>query len=52
LSAGFTTKTGLYGSNYLLRAAVALVGLGANTPEVTIYGELFDTLPWSASRRY
>jgi hypothetical protein len=33
----FTTKAGRYGSNYLLRAAVSLVGIGANEPNITVY---------------
>jgi len=37
----YTTKAGSYGDQYLLRAAVALVGLGANSPEVAIYAANF-----------
>ncbi|MDK1373685.1 MULTISPECIES: DUF1254 domain-containing protein [unclassified Sinorhizobium] len=34
---GFTTKTGLYGTNYLQRALVTAIGLGANRPQDAIY---------------
>ncbi|WIA39245.1 hypothetical protein OEZ86_005367 [Tetradesmus obliquus] len=34
----YTTKAGTYGSDYILRAAVALVGVGANEPNITVYG--------------
>jgi hypothetical protein len=33
----FTTKTGLYGANYLQRALITWFGLGANRPEDAIY---------------
>jgi len=33
----FTTKTGLYGTNYRIRALVTAIGLGANRPEDAIY---------------
>jgi hypothetical protein len=33
----FTTKTGLYGVNYIQRALVTAIGLGANRPEDAIY---------------
>jgi hypothetical protein len=33
----FTTKTGLYGTDYLQRAAVTFFGLGANRPQDAIY---------------
>jgi hypothetical protein len=29
----FTTKTGLYGTDYLMRALIAAIGLGANRPQ-------------------
>jgi hypothetical protein len=32
-----TTKTGLYGTDYLQRALVTLIGLGANRPQDTVY---------------
>lgn len=34
---GYTTKTGLYGTDYLMRAFVTAVGLGANRPQDAIY---------------
>ncbi|PTE11096.1 DUF1254 domain-containing protein [Mesorhizobium helmanticense] len=34
---GFTTKTGLYGTNYIQRALVTAIGLGANRPQDAIY---------------
>ena len=33
----YTDSIGVYGSNYLMRAVTALVGLGANQPEDAIY---------------
>lgn len=33
----FTTKTGLYGTNYLQRAYVTAIGLGANRPQDAVY---------------
>jgi hypothetical protein len=33
----FTTKTGLYGTNYIQRALITAIGLGANRPEDAIY---------------
>jgi len=33
----FTTKTGLYGTNYLQRALITAIGLGANRPQDAIY---------------
>jgi hypothetical protein len=33
----FTTKTGVYGTNYLQRALITWFGLGANRPEDAIY---------------
>ena len=33
----FTTKTGLYGTDYLMRALVTAIGLGANRPEDAVY---------------
>src|SRR5262249_8381041 len=33
----FTTKTGVYGTDYLQRAMITAVGLGANRPEDAIY---------------
>lgn len=33
----FTTKTGVYGTDYLIRALVTAIGLGANRPQDAIY---------------
>jgi hypothetical protein len=33
----FTTKTGLYGVNYIQRALVTAIGLGANLPQDAVY---------------
>ena len=46
----FTTKTGLYGTDYLMRALVTAIGLGANRPQDAVYptslkdakGEAYD----------
>jgi hypothetical protein len=34
---GFTTKTGVYGTDYLMRAFVTAIGLGANRPQDAVY---------------
>ena len=52
----FTTKTGIYGTDYLQRALVTAIGLGANRPQDAIYptgqkdgsGNDFD----AASKKY
>ena len=33
----FSTKTGIYGTNYRLRALVTAIGLGANRPQDAVY---------------
>jgi len=33
----FTTKTGLYGTNYIQRALITAIGLGANRPQDAVY---------------
>ncbi len=33
----FTTKTGLYGTDYIQRALITAIGLGANRPEDAVY---------------
>jgi len=33
----FSTKTGLYGTNYLQRALITAIGLGANRPQDAVY---------------
>ena len=34
---GYTTKTGIYGTDYFMRAFVTAVGLGANRPQDAVY---------------
>ena len=34
---GYTTKTGVYGTDYLMRAFVTAIGLGANRPQDAVY---------------
>jgi hypothetical protein len=34
---GFTTKTGIYGTNYVQRALITAIGLGANRPQDASY---------------
>jgi hypothetical protein len=34
---GYTTKTGLYGMDYLMRAFITAIGLGANRPQDAVY---------------
>lgn len=34
---GYTTRTGLYGTDYLMRALVTAIGLGANRPQDAVY---------------
>jgi hypothetical protein len=34
---GFTTKTGEYGTNYIQRALITAIGLGANRPQDAVY---------------
>lgn len=51
----FSTQTGFYGQNYLQRAFVTLVGLGANLPQDAIYpmGRVdSDGRPFSGANRY
>lgn len=33
----YTTKTGIYGTDYLMRALISAIGLGANRPQDAIY---------------
>jgi len=55
---GFTTKTGLYGTNYVQRALVAAIGLGANRPQDAVYptsqkdGEGLLARAYSGSEKY
>jgi hypothetical protein len=51
----YNTKIGTYGYNYLLRAAVAEGGLGANVPEEAIYAKTqtgMDGQPLSGANNY
>jgi len=51
----FTTKTGLYGTNYLGRALVTVIGLGANRPQDAVYptSETDGTgQPYDGSKKY
>ncbi|MGH3725649.1 MAG: DUF1254 domain-containing protein [Mycobacterium sp.] len=51
----FTTKTGLYGTDYLQRAAVTAVGLGANLPQDAVYptSEVDSTgKPYDGANKY
>jgi len=34
---GFTVKTGIYGTNYMQRAFITAIGLGANRPQDAVY---------------
>lgn len=34
---GFTLKTGIYGTNYIQRALITAIGLGANRPQDAVY---------------
>jgi hypothetical protein len=34
---GFSTKTGIYGTNYIQRALITAIGLGANRPQDAVY---------------
>ncbi|WP_395698634.1 DUF1254 domain-containing protein [Methylocella sp.] len=38
---GYTLKTGLYGTDYLMRALVTAIGLGANRPQDAVYPTSF-----------
>ena len=46
---GFTTKTGIYGTDYLMRALVTAIGLGANRPQDAVYP---TSLKDAESRKY
>ncbi len=51
----FTTKTGLYGTNYLQRALVTAIGLGANRPQDAVYPTSVadaDGKPYSGANKY
>lgn len=51
----FTTRTGLYGTNYLQRALVTAIGLGANRPQDAVYptSEVdAEGKPYMGTKRY
>jgi len=51
----FTTKTGLYGTDYLQRAMITAIGLGANRPQDAVYPtteSAADGEPYSGAHRY
>jgi hypothetical protein len=51
----FTTETGLYGTEYLQRALITAIGLGANRPEDAVYPTSetdADGKPYSGANKY
>ena len=51
----FSTKTGIYGTEYLQRALITAIGLGANRPEDAVYptSEMAaDGKPYSGANKY
>jgi len=51
----FTTKTGLYGTEYLQRALVTAIGLGANCPQDAVYPTSeadAEGKPYSGANKY
>jgi len=51
----FTTKTGIYGTDYLQRALITAVGLGANRPQDAVYPTSetdADGKPYDGSSKY
>jgi hypothetical protein len=51
----FTTKTGLYGTDYLNRALITAIGLGANRPQDAVYPTSeadADGKPYSGANKY
>ncbi|MGY6273287.1 DUF1254 domain-containing protein [Achromobacter denitrificans] len=49
---GFTTKTGIYGVNYLQRALITAIGLGANRPQDAIYPTSLKSETGTVKRAY
>ncbi len=52
---GFTTATGLYGTDYLMRALITAIGLGANRPQDAIYPTSqkdADGKPYDGANKY
>ena len=51
----FTTKTGLYGTDYLQRALITAIGLGANRPQDAVYPtseDGCDGKPYDGANKY
>jgi hypothetical protein len=51
----FTTKTGLYGTDYLQRALITAIGLGANRPQDAVYPTSeadADGKPYDGAKKY
>lgn len=48
----FTTKTGLYGTDYIQRALIAAIGLGANRPEDAVYPTSLKSGGGMLARKY
>ena len=51
----FTTKTGIYGTDYLMRALVTAIGLGANRPQDAVYPTSLkdaDETDYSGANKY
>jgi hypothetical protein len=51
----FTTNTGLYGTNYLQRALITAIGLGANRPQDAVYPTSqvdADGRPYDGAKKY
>ncbi len=51
----FTTKTGIYGTDYIQRALVTAIGLGANRPQDAVYPtseEAAAGKPYDGSKKY
>jgi hypothetical protein len=51
----FTTKTGIYGTDYLDRALITAIGLGANRPQDAVYPTSeadTDNKPYLGSNKY
>ncbi|KRC76587.1 hypothetical protein D3C87_412480 [compost metagenome] len=49
---GFTTKTGIYGTNYVQRALITAIGLGANRPQDAIYPTSLKSASGKVMRAY
>ncbi|NKK61953.1 DUF1254 domain-containing protein [Rhizobium leguminosarum bv. viciae] len=49
---GFTTKTGIYGTDYIQRALLTAIGLGANRPQDAIYPTSLKSASGLIKRKY